>query len=314
MSDLSAIPQNQLGGFLAQALRGGKDVLNWPGKLPESVPLVGGMGAGDLVFGKSLELVEDMSYGFPPYKGSGMATKVDPRTVDLALAPGVGTAAGMALRGGAAIPKAAVQMATNEGRREFMKKAAGLAAGGAVTAATPDMLMQALKKAPAALADAAPLVAKEVAPAAVAQVVRAWTPEMIKSGLSKAAETFVGDAALQHTPKLEKMFLKKFKTPDEMDNFMAVYDIHPNDFYKGLTVEETRARNTILEKMDEELSYDKLERALKQGKVPKTWEKKGYTMSHVKEKMKDFLDDPDGVVDFERPDLISELFRSYYGD
>lgn len=177
MDNLSATPQSEFLGLVASALRKSKDVLNYPGKLPESVPLLGGMGAGDMLLGKGPELMEDMSYGTPPYKGSGWATKVDPRTVDLAFAPGVGTLASTALRGG----KAAATAATNVGRREFLKKAGALTAGGAAAVAAPGLLVKALKEAPVLAKEAVPIMAKEAAPAAAVQVARTWTPELLKS-------------------------------------------------------------------------------------------------------------------------------------
>ena len=238
MSEMSAIPQNQLAGMLATALKGGKDALNYPGKLPESVPLLGGMGAGDLVFGKSPELVEDMSYGFPPYKGTGMATKVDPRTVDLALAPGMGTAASLALRGGKAIPKVVAQAATNEGRRDFLKKAGALTAGGAVAAVTPDVLVQALKKAPS-------VAAKEVVPAAAVQAVKAWTPELVRSAIPKLSIGHLGGDAIHYTDELADAIKKRYATPDEFANeqkFMkewseGVYDTHSPESYAAIKAE-----------------------------------------------------------------------------
>ena len=310
MSSISAIPQNKLGGIISSALRAGKDALNYPGKLPESVPLLGGMGAGDLVFGQGPELAEDMSYGFGPTKGAGWATKVDPRVVDLAFAPGVGTAAGMALRGGAAIPKAAVQMATNEGRREFMKKAAGLAAGGVVTAATPDMLIQALKKAPAALADAAPLVAKEVAPAAVAQAARAWTPEMIRAAIPKISEHIVGEP-IKSSPSLSKSFVQQFPTPEVYQRHLEALEFNPDPFYANISESARSAREQNIEHMLGNYYPDEFEEIVSSGKVPKELADKGVTYDQVLEAKQHSSTDP-YIFDEGDDSFPARLFDTYY--
>ena len=438
MSEMSAIPQNQLAGVLAAILKGGKDALNYPGKLPESVPLLGGMGAGDLVFGKGPELMEDMSYGFPPYKGTGMATKVDPRTVDLALAPGMGTAASLVLRGGKAAPKAiakAIKPAEGEvlyragdgaffnadkaavdqfgqafggkvgahrviprrsasdadvesmakrlgmyqegtpvgqyleqgdnavfdnsaqlveelrnmgfdsarindglskhpslvaldpsivqpaeefagaGRRDFMKKAAGLTAGGVAAAVTPDMLMQALKKAPA-------LAGKEAIPAAAVQAAKsAWTPELIRSAIPKLSMSHMGGDAVHYTDELADAIKKRYATPDEFINEQKAmerwsegdFDVHTPESNAAIKAEleahpdynyqdpsygvgwdkynEIRAKHQPTPRRDKwyegvdwlQKNYpvEELDRIIKSGKYPTEWAAKGITPEQV---------------------------------
>jgi hypothetical protein len=226
MPNLTETPQNPILGMMSKALRGGKDILNYPGKLPDSVPLLGGMGAGDLIFGKGDELMEDMSYGSPPYRGTGWATKVDPRTVDLAFAPGVGSLAGAALRGTKYVPKIAGQAITSEGRRDFFKKVGGLGAGAALSAATPELLVKALREAPA-------LAAKEGVPTATAQVAKAvahWTPEAISSYLPKIAEVIYGDAVTRITPEMGQALTKWLRTPEEAENvvkYLNLWDEYP---------------------------------------------------------------------------------------
>lgn len=107
MDKLRATERNVLMGVLADALRKGKDGMNAPGRLPEGVPLLGGMGAGDLMLGQGPELVDDLSYGQKPYKGSGYSTKVDSRVLDLAAVPGVSGATSAALRGVKLLPEIA---------------------------------------------------------------------------------------------------------------------------------------------------------------------------------------------------------------
>ena len=312
---MSDIPQNKLAGILASALKGGKDVLNYPGKLPESVPLLGGMGAGDLVFGQGPELAEDMSYGFGPTKGAGWATRVDPRTVDLAFAPGVGTAASLALRGGKAIPKVAAQAATSEGRRDFMKKAAGLTAGGIAAAATPDMLMQALKKAPA-------LASKEAIPAAAVQAAKSmWTPELIKSAIPKLSINHLGGDAIHYTDELAEAIKKRYATPEEFANEQklvkewseGVYDTHSPESYAAIkaereahpnydpkapdygigwdeyhAIENKHQPNPVRDKwregvewINENYPVEELDRIIKSGKHPPEWAAKGITPDQV---------------------------------
>jgi hypothetical protein len=277
MGNLSATPQNELLGALARALRTGKDALNYPGKLPESVPLVGGMGAGDLMFGKGPELMEDMSYGSPPYKGAGWATKVDPRTVDLAAAPGLGTLASTALRGGKAAVKAAPAMVTNEGRRNFMKQAAGLGAGAAAASVAPDALVNALRAAPA-------VAAKEVLPAAGVQAARAWTPAMIAPALNRIGKHIVGDP-MDYDDDVHKAFVDRYKTPEDFEREISSFEFSPDSIYKGLDEDAANARRDLLGEV-EEILYDSdmdIESIVMSGKIPEELAAKGVT--------KDMLDE-----------------------
>lgn len=105
MDRVQATERNVLMEALADALRKGKEVMNSPGKLPGVIPVVGGMGAGDLMLGQGPEVVEDLSYGQKPYKGSGYGTKVDPRVLDLAAVPGVSGITSAALRGVKLLPE-----------------------------------------------------------------------------------------------------------------------------------------------------------------------------------------------------------------
>lgn len=316
MDNLTETPQNPIVGMMASALRKGKEALNYPGKLPESIPLLGGMGAGDVLFGKGPELMEDMSYGSPPYRGKGFATQVDPRTVDLAFAPGVGSMTSMALRGGKAAVPAMANTVTDMSRREFMKKAGALAAGGTVAATAPDMLVKALREAPVLAKEAVPVMVKEAAPAVAAQAVRAWTPELIKSGIGRATQHLVGES-LEDTPELSKHFLKKFKTPDEYDNYMKVWDFEPGKTYAGLDDVQREARDDYLAALDENFDYNKIEKAVKTGVIPKSWAQKmpgkvPPTMDDLMEKMAEYHMDPSGLFDQERPDFFSRSFEHFY--
>lgn len=92
------IKPNRVGMLIASALRKGKDLGNAPGRIPESVPLVGGMGVGDLLFGDTPEMTEDWAHGFPPYSGQGYGAQVDPRAIDYVGLPLAGTGAALTSR------------------------------------------------------------------------------------------------------------------------------------------------------------------------------------------------------------------------
>ena len=81
-------------------------------KLPESIPLLGGMSFADLSGLKGAQsLIEDMSYGKSPVRGATLNTaKVDPRLLDLAAVSGA-----MMPVGKAALKKAAEQIETGTG-------------------------------------------------------------------------------------------------------------------------------------------------------------------------------------------------------
>jgi hypothetical protein len=160
---ISAIEPNQFGLALSKALRYGRDALNYPGKLPEKVPLVGGMGLGDFMWGHAPEAVEDYSYGFGPFhKGSGMTTQMDPRMVDIAFMPTLG--AGGAVKGTGkllsnALRKAPME-ATDMSRRNFLKGAGAVTAGAAATLAVPDLAKSLMKGVGSAAEEAAPAIGR----------------------------------------------------------------------------------------------------------------------------------------------------------
>ena len=85
-------------------------------KLPESIPLLGGMSFADLSGLKGAQsLVRDMSYGTPPIRGASLqTTKVDPRVLDLAGVSGAMIPVGKSL-GKAALREGAKQIETGTG-------------------------------------------------------------------------------------------------------------------------------------------------------------------------------------------------------
>lgn len=180
----TAVEPNKLGLATAKILHAGKDALNWPGKLSKEVPLqrlgplqvatskalkalgantsgvpiplIGGMGAGDLVMGHAPEAIEDYSYGI---KGpwTHAENRADPRTLDIAMLPFLASG----VKGGLSsivenMSKPVAPVAVDLSRREFMKKANALgvaAVAGAGALGGGSILKAALKElAPATLA------------------------------------------------------------------------------------------------------------------------------------------------------------------
>ena len=90
-------------------------------KLPESIPLLGGMSFADLSGLKGAQsLVNDMSYGTPPIRGASLQTaKVDPRVLDLAGVSGAMIPVGKAL-GKAALREGAKQVQNRTGIARYM--------------------------------------------------------------------------------------------------------------------------------------------------------------------------------------------------
>lgn len=86
-------PQNSFLGGVANFLSPVSEFLD-RGKLPESIPLLGGMSAADVTGVKETEsLVRDMSYGKFPISGASLQTaKVDPRLFAVADFTGLGGA------------------------------------------------------------------------------------------------------------------------------------------------------------------------------------------------------------------------------
>ena len=108
-------PQNSFLGGVANFLSPVSEFLD-RGKLPESIPLLGGISAADVTGVKGAEsLVRDMSYGKSPVRGATLNTaKVDPRLLDLAAVSGAMIPVGKAL-GKAALREGARQIETGTG-------------------------------------------------------------------------------------------------------------------------------------------------------------------------------------------------------
>ena len=108
-------PQNSFLGGVANFLAPVSEFADRD-KLPESIPLLGGMSFADLSGLKGAQsLVNDMSYGTPPIRGASLQTaKVDPRVLDLAAVSGAMIPVGKAL-GKAALREGARQIETGTG-------------------------------------------------------------------------------------------------------------------------------------------------------------------------------------------------------
>lgn len=221
MSDLRNIPRGTITGYIADILRGGKDILNVPGKLPKEVPLLGGQGAGDILLGRGPELMNDVSYGFGHGTGSGITSKPDPRIVDLAFTPGLASIPALLRRGGESAVKT---VATDMGRREFMKKGAALAGGAALAAASPKLLTKLLREAPAVTASAV----EHIAPAVAANVARSWTPELLSSAAAKLALSPSKAKKVKITPEWEETLKKDFPSPDDFEGHMSYANLYEN--------------------------------------------------------------------------------------
>lgn len=215
---------NALGMLAAKVLRGGKNLLNMPGKLPASVPLLGGMGAGDMLLGQAPEAIEDYSTGGSPLKGAGWATKVDPRVIDIAGLPvvGIGGIAPKLLRKGG---QAAVEGVANVSRREALKKLGAGAGVAAAASVAPELAVKVLRsgaKEAAPIADAVTgALGKEVATTAASVVPKAFTRAGVANALKHYAygwglEDLKPDEIPDH---LIERLAQEFKTPEELENW-----------------------------------------------------------------------------------------------
>lgn len=172
MDNMQATPRNAIVGRLADILKQGKGAAN-EYAMKDWVPLIGGMGLGDMFMGKAPELVDDISYDGlqAAIRGGNAATGgigtygARPAVADATLlgldALGLGKGLGALTKAGG---KAAVNRltggATDTSRREFMKKAGALAGSAAAAGSGVGLLR---KFGDNALVDVAPKVADNVA-------------------------------------------------------------------------------------------------------------------------------------------------------
>lgn len=84
MDELKASPiQRPWAKSVANALRGVRDFAD-KATIPESVPLLGGSGVGELILGQTPEGFDRVAYGEPLTTGKGWTTKLRPEAVDMA--------------------------------------------------------------------------------------------------------------------------------------------------------------------------------------------------------------------------------------
>ena len=171
MADLKTPERNPVIGRLADILLSGKKSANTY-EMKDWVPLVGGMGLGDMFMGKAPELADDASYNLRSLiRGGNQATgglgtyTLDPRTADAAMlgtdVAGIGAGlGGLSKRSASAIYDKLVSGGTSLSRRDALKKLGAITGGAAVTGGT---LGAARKLLDNVATDVAPKIADNVA-------------------------------------------------------------------------------------------------------------------------------------------------------
>lgn len=171
MADLKAPERNPVLGRLADILLSGKESANTY-EMKDWVPLVGGMGLGDLFMGKAPELADDASYNLRSLiRGGNQATgglgtyTLDPRTADAAMlgtdVAGIGAGlGGLSKRSASAIYDKLSSGGTSLSRRDALKKLGAITGGAAVTGGTLGVARKFLDN---VATDVAPKIADNVA-------------------------------------------------------------------------------------------------------------------------------------------------------
>lgn len=171
MADLKAPERNPVIGRLADILLSGKESANTY-EMKDWVPLVGGMGLGDMFMGKAPELVDDASYNLRSLiRGGNQATgglgtyTLDPRTADAAMlgmdVAGIGAGlGGLSKRSASAIYDKLSSGGTSLSRRDALKKLGAITGGAAVTGGTLGVARKLLDN---VATDVAPKIADNVA-------------------------------------------------------------------------------------------------------------------------------------------------------
>lgn len=171
MADLKAPERNPVIGRLADILLSGKESANTY-EMKDWVPLVGGMGLGDMFMGKAPELADDASYNLRSLiRGGNQATgglgtyTLDPRTADAAMlgadVAGIGAGlGGLSKRSASAIYDKLSSGGTSLSRRDALKKLGAITGSAAVTGGT---LGAARKLLDNVATDVAPKIADNVA-------------------------------------------------------------------------------------------------------------------------------------------------------
>lgn len=252
-------PQNRGLEALAEGLRRAREGLNYV-PLPE---VLGG-GAGNLLFGESPEEIEAWSYGSSPFKENPSASIIpievrpgrEQRLLDTAFLPAA-EAYGLAKLAGAGVRRGvqgALSGATQQGRREFLKKAGHAAAGTAATASAPDLVRN---------------IGKELAPTAAKTVARATSPEkfidsvwnIVHTSYRKANDAVDNMSAEQIIDYYRKNRLGTEKSIDEpvnIENINAPLD----DEYGGYSIGQVK----VAEHLQDRIYRDEIAKLLKDPK------------------------------------------------
>lgn len=171
MADLKTPERNPVIGRLADILLSGKESANTYA-MKDWVPLVGGMGLGDMFMGKAPELADDASYNLRSLiRGGNQATgglgtyTLDPRTADAAMlgtdVAGIGAGlGGLSKRSASAIYDKLSSGGTSLSRRDALKKLGAITGGAAVTGSTLGVARKLLDN---VATDVAPKIADNVA-------------------------------------------------------------------------------------------------------------------------------------------------------
>lgn len=171
MADLKAPERNPVIGRLADILLSGKEYANTY-EMKDWVPLVGGMGLGDMFMGKAPELADDASYNLRSLiRGGNQATgglgtyTLDPRTADAAMlgtdVAGIGAGlGGLSKRSASAIYDKLSSGGTSLSRRDALKKLGAITGGATVTGGTLGVARKLLDN---VATDVAPKIADNVA-------------------------------------------------------------------------------------------------------------------------------------------------------
>ena len=171
MADLKAPERNPVIGRLADILLSGKEYANTY-EMKDWVPLVGGMGLGDMFMGKAPELADDASYNLRSLiRGGNQATgglgtyTLDPRIADAAMlgtdVAGIGAGlGGLSKRSASAIYDKLASGGTSLSRRDALKKLGAITGGAAVTGGTLGVARKFLDN---VATDVAPKIADNVA-------------------------------------------------------------------------------------------------------------------------------------------------------
>ena len=171
MADLKAPERNPVIGRLADILLSGKESANTYA-MKDWVPLVGGMGLGDMFMGKAPELADDASYNLRSLiRGGNQATgglgtyTLDPRIADAVMlgtdVAGIGAGlGGLSKRSASAIYDKLSSGGTSLSRRDALKKLGAITGGAAVTGGTLGVARKLLDN---VATDVAPKIADNVA-------------------------------------------------------------------------------------------------------------------------------------------------------